>query len=127
MRYHTISTAKVDMTLLTKQHLHKLNEGHGGIVTTARHGADDSCVASFTLLVPARSISKDGVHQSLVIDESKCLSAGVQGPSLRQRDHVVNILAHGLGTGLCGLDSSVPQQLSGQATQQGSSLVSRPA
>lgn len=89
--------------------LHKLNDGHFGIVPTARDSVQDPGVSSVPIPIPLGSSFEQRMHEILVVDVPQSLTTLVQATSLRQRDHLVRVLAYGLGPGLRGLDATVAQ------------------
>ena len=63
------------------------------------------------------------MHEVLVVDPRERLTARVQVPPLPQADHVVDVLAHGLGTDGRGLDAAVANDLGGEGAEEGLALV----
>mmetsp|Transcript_21750 Transcript_21750/g.36819 ORF Transcript_21750/g.36819 Transcript_21750/m.36819 type:complete len:379 (+) Transcript_21750:306-1442(+) len=109
----------------TNQLLHQLNVAHLGVVTPAGVGWKDTSVSSLTVTVPLWDAFEESMHKLLVIDVTHSLAAGVQRAVLGQSNHVVHVLAHGLGTHDVCLNATMTEQLGGQRTHQSLPLVGR--
>ena len=63
------------------------------------------------------------MDEVLVVDPAEGLPAGVEVAALAELDHVVNVLADGLGPDEGGLDASVADDLGGEGAEEGLALV----
>jgi len=103
--------------------LHKLNDGHLGVVTLTGHGSQNAGVATVSVGVSVGGGLEEGVDEVLVVDPAEGLPAGVEVAALAELDHVVNVLADGLGPDEGGLDASVADDLGGEGAEEGLALV----
>ena len=103
--------------------LDELNDGHLGVVSLPVDGPQHTCVSTFAVCVTVRGGLKQSMNELLVVHPGDGLTTGVQVSPLSELDHVVNVLANGLGTDLCGLDASVPDDFRRESAQQSLSLI----
>jgi hypothetical protein len=64
------------------------------------------------------------MNKILIVDPSQGLTAGVQISSLSKLNHVINVLSDCSCTNQSGLNTSVPDNLSGKSTKQSLTLIS---
>mmetsp|Transcript_4257 Transcript_4257/g.27168 ORF Transcript_4257/g.27168 Transcript_4257/m.27168 type:complete len:254 (+) Transcript_4257:104-865(+) len=105
--------------------LHELDDSHFSIVPAARDSVQDPGVSSVPIPISLGSSFEQRMHEILVVDVPQSLTTLVQATSLGQRDHLVRVLAYGLGPGFRGLDATVAKQLGGQAAEERIPLVRR--
>lgn len=103
--------------------LNKLNDGHLGVVTLAGHGSQNSGVTAGAFGISFGGGLEEGVDEVLVVDPSEGLSASVEVAALAELDHVVDVLADGLGPDEGGLDAAVADDLGGEGAEEGLALV----
>ena len=112
-----------DFYISQKFRLNKLNDGHLGVVTLAGHGSQNSGVTASAVGISFGGGLEEGVDEVLVVDPSEGLSAGVEVAALAELDHVVDVLADGLGPDEGGLDAAVADDLGGEGAEEGLALV----
>ena len=106
-----------------KFRLNKLNDGHLGVVTLTGHGSQNSGVTAGAVGISFGGGLEEGVDEVLVVDPSEGLSAGVEVAALAELDHVVDVLADGLGPDEGGLDAAMADDLGGEGAEEGLALV----
>lgn len=103
--------------------LNELNNGHLGVVSLPGHRPKNARVAAVPVGVPLGRGLEEGVDEVLIVNPPEGLAAGVEVPPLPELDHVVDVLAHGLGTDGGGLDPAVADDLGGEGAEEGLALV----
>lgn len=105
--------------------LKQLDDPHLGVVTPAVPIPQHPRVPAIAIRVPFGDLLKESVNKFLVVDVSKSLAARVKRAVLRECDHVIGGLPNLLATAQSGLDASMADELSGEATQQRLALIGR--
>jgi hypothetical protein len=113
---------KLHLYILTS--LHKLNDGHLGVVTLTGNSSQDTGVSSLAVSITIWSGFEERVDELLVVDPGKGLTTSVQISSLSELNHVVDMFSHRSCTNQSGLDASVPDNFGGKSTKQSLSLIS---
>ena len=95
---------------------HELHDDHGGVVALAGPELHDAGVAAGTILEHALGdLLEDLADELLVVQVGDGQTAGVQIAALGPGDHLVDLRADLLGTGLHRLDAVVQEQGGNQA------------
>lgn len=121
-----LSPVITDLLVSPSFPLNKFNVCHGSVVSPPGECSNDPCITTISLPVPILNLRKQGMNNLLFINEAKRLPSLVKRPVLGEGDHLVNILPHSAGPCSGGFNTSMLQELSGEATQQCTALVRGP-
>ena len=82
-------------------YLNQLNSCHLSVITTTLLDLSlNAAVSSIAVVIAGRYLLKERLYQILVVHKCKSLATSVERAVLSKSDHMVNVLADGLGTGL---------------------------